>query len=323
MNNKMWAVLLHLGSNMWGKKDCLPPEEERYPSGVYYRDQLLCEKETWEKVTNFLPSCGINTVLIDMAEGVKLDSHPELAVEGSWTKEEFKAELKRLRGMGLTPLPKYNFSCGHNGWMQDYAYMVGLPEYNKVCRDIVKETLELFDHPAFIHLGLEEEDIGSQQINHYEVMTVRSPKKKIEDALDLFEACKEGGARPWIWMDPLTLECFGGEEMFKGEIPKDVLVSNWYYGHRLSPKQSTLKENPRAALYHQIDEWGYEQVPTGSTWSHWQNNELTMRFCKEFVEDKKLLGYMTAPWLMTRERHLYNLLADVHTFGMAKKDVYG
>lgn len=319
-DQKMWAVLLHLGSNMWGKKESVPPVEERHPSADYYRDYMRCEKDIWEKVTNFLPGCGINTVLIDMGEGVKLDSHPELAVEGSWSKEEFKAELKRLREMGLTPLPKYNFSCCHNGWMQDYSYMVGLPEYNKVCRDIVAETIELFDHPAFFHLGLEEETLGNQK--SFPVATIRSPKKKTEDALELFQVCKEGGARPWIWMDPDTLENFGGEEMFCREIPKDVLVSNWYYG-RIKRDRATLESNRFAALYYKLDQWGYEQVPTSSTWSLWRNSEMTMRFCKQYVKDENLVGYMTAPWLMTWERSYYGLLHDAYTFGKAKEEVYG
>ena len=54
-----------------------------------FHDFLYCDKEVWRKVTDFLPSCGINTLLIDMGEGVRLDSHPELAVEGSWSKQEF------------------------------------------------------------------------------------------------------------------------------------------------------------------------------------------------------------------------------------------
>lgn len=48
-----------------------------------------------------------------------------------------KAELARLRNLGLNPIPKYNFSCGHSAWLQEYAYMVGTKKYDQVCKDII------------------------------------------------------------------------------------------------------------------------------------------------------------------------------------------
>ena len=113
--DKMWAFMLYLGTNKDGK-----PNEYlnfQWEEEVVYHDTLYSDRETWNKITAFMPTCGINTILIDMGEGVKLDSHPELAVPGSWEKEDFIKELDRLRGLGLTPLPKYNFSCMHNAWI--------------------------------------------------------------------------------------------------------------------------------------------------------------------------------------------------------------
>ena len=123
MPNQLWAILLHFGCNMWRKEgsfNCHLKDEEE----SIYRNFLYTDKETWEKVTSFLPSCGINTVLIDMGEGVQYDSHPELAVKGSWTKDEFREELNRLRSLGLTPLPKFNFSAGHNAFMKFFSVLV-------------------------------------------------------------------------------------------------------------------------------------------------------------------------------------------------------
>ena len=113
--DKMWAFMLYLGTNKDGK-----PNEYlnfQWEEEVVYHDTLYSDRETWNKITAFMPTCGINTILIDMGEGVKLDSHPELAVQGSWEKEDFIKEFDRLRGLGLTPLPKYNFSCMHNAWI--------------------------------------------------------------------------------------------------------------------------------------------------------------------------------------------------------------
>ena len=200
-SKKMWAILLHLGSNMWGKPgDCNPcPLEEE----MAYHESLYCDKDTWRKVTEYLPQHGINTVVIDMGEAVKLDSHPELAVPGSFEKQEFIKELERLKSMGLTPIPKFNFSCAHNAWMQEYGNMVGTDVYEKVCEDIIRETIEIFDKPEFFHLGLNDENAEYQK--YYPVKIVRSAPEKTQAALRLFRVCLEEGVRPWIWADVKTI----------------------------------------------------------------------------------------------------------------------
>ena len=81
MEQKMWAFYIQLGTNMW-RKNGRKSSKNLMDEEAYYRDYLNCDKETWRKVTDFLPSCGVNTLVIDMGEGVRLDRHPELAVKG-------------------------------------------------------------------------------------------------------------------------------------------------------------------------------------------------------------------------------------------------
>lgn len=315
MDSKMWGMLLQLGSNMWHKPE---HEDEFDDERRNYRDYLYCDRNVWRQVTDFLPSCGINTLLIDMGEAVILDSHPELAVKGSLTKAEFKEELNRLRALGLTVLPKFNFSCCHNAWMKEYAYMVGTEAYYRFCEDVVRETIEIFDKPEFFHLGLEEEDAASQR--NQAVIVVRSPKKKTADAKKLFAVCEEYGVRPWIWVNPETIKAFGGEEAFRREIPKTVLLSNYYYSFIPNHYEAV----PDAVkLYEKIGEWGYEQVPTSSTWEAYLNSKDTMRFCKNHVKPDSLRGFMTAPWFFTEPNSLYALFNDAFRFGNAKKSIYG
>ena len=312
------AYLIHLGSNMWKKKDCVPTHiRHEEDAGATYHRTMACQKDVWKKVTDFLPSCGINTLVIDMGEGVRLDSHPELAIPGSWSKEEFREELARLRAIGLTPIPKFNFSCGHNAWMQDYAYMVGTKTYYDVCRDVIEETIELFDTPAYFHLGLEEEDYGSQKTNY--IAVVRTPAKKTEDALYLFDICRAHGVRPWIWAD---FESFGGPEEFAKKVGKDVLISTWYYG-------MIRDGTPREALHSAVKmintaaDLGYDVIPTSSTWSWHLNSKDTMMYCRDHADMSRIAGFMTASWLLTIEKKYYALLNDAYTFYHAYNDIFG
>jgi hypothetical protein len=40
---------------------------------------------------------GMDTVVIDLGEDVKYESHPELAVQGSWEVRQLKKELEKMK----------------------------------------------------------------------------------------------------------------------------------------------------------------------------------------------------------------------------------
>ena len=319
MNRKMVAVLLHLGTNMWQKPGISPNYLEIYGAceNGGYTEKLITDRAVWREVTDFLPTVGINTLLIDMGEGVELKRHPELAIEGTWSQEEFKAELRRLRSLGLTPLPKFNFSWGHNAWMKEMAYHIDTPDYYAFCKDIIEETCELFDHPALFHLGLEEEDPASQMF--MPVIITRSRERKAYDANFLFDVCRACGARPWIWIDPLSIKDWGGKEGFCAAVPKDVLVSNWYYGHRIYVGTDRVFESPRVSLYRDLEEWGYDQVPTVSTYSYYLNSRLTARLIKDYLDPAHIAGIMSASWLYNTPGMKEGLLYDAEILGDAVK----
>ncbi len=316
---KIWAFLIHLGTNNWRKKGYMS-NYDKDEEDFIYRDELFCDKEIWRKVTEFLPTCGINTLVIDVADGVQYDRHPEISIKGAWSKAELKEELERIRALGMTPIPKCNFSCGHSAWLKDYAYMVGTETYNRVCKDIVEELIELFDTPPYFHLGLEEEDMASQ--GKQPIAIVRAPYKKMEDAQALFAVCKAKGVRPWIWADHRNVEAFGGADAFKAGIPKDVILSPWYYGI-LRNLPDICETNPFAGFLRDCGEWGYEQIPTGSTWDWHLNHKDIMRVCKKHVNPDSIKGFMTAPWMLITPKKYYALLNDAFTFSNARNDIYG
>ena len=41
-----------------------------------WREEIDTEEEAWDEIIRFLPSQGINTVLIDILDGVRFDSFP-------------------------------------------------------------------------------------------------------------------------------------------------------------------------------------------------------------------------------------------------------
>ena len=155
MKKKMWAYMIHLGKNMWGD----PGSDSKYS---VYSDKVITEDDVWKETIDFLPTQGFNTVLIDVADAIEYESHPEISIKGAWSKDKLKKELDRMRSLGLTPLPKLNFSAGHDAWLKEYSRMVSTSIYYKVCEDLIKEVAELFDYPEYFHVGLDEEDAVGQ-----------------------------------------------------------------------------------------------------------------------------------------------------------------
>ncbi len=304
-------MLLHLGTNMWEQEGKMIATD---PEGSCFCDTLRFDLSVFHKVTEAMAQNGFNTVVIDIADGILYDSHPEIAVKNALTKAELKKELERLRKMGLDPIPKLNFSTTHSAWLKSYAYMVGTDKYYDVCRDLIEEVIDLFDTPKLFHLGLEEEDYASQKTQP--VAIVRAPYKKCEDANFMFDICRNKGVRPWIWADLNTVNGFGGEAAFRTAVDKDVLLSNWEY-------RKPFRATSEFEHYINLGEWGYEQVPTSSI-SGWHcNNFDTLNFCKNCVDESSIVGYMEAPWEKTVERRYYALMNNVVNFRYAWDDVYG
>lgn len=290
----IWANLLHLSANMWADRDLGIPGAEYLLAQRYMR----FERELWNEVTTMMSDIGMNMVIIDLGDAVRYDSHPEIALDGAWSVDELKAELARLRGMGLEPIPKMNFSTTHDIWLGEYSRCVSTPLYYKVCSDLIAEVCQIFERPRFFHLGMDEENIGNQRA--WEYVVLRQYDLWWRDLQFFVSEAEKGGARPWIWSDYF----WDHPDLFKERMPKSILQSNWYYGKSFSKKLKYVSS------YLELDELGYDQVATGGNYSTPENFEKTVAFCKRNMDPKRLLGFMQTTWKPTmdaddfRDRHI-------------------
>ena len=287
----IWAALLHMGTNMWSDQ---PVKRWGNLTGedltmVTAADRLRFDEGVWRRVTAHMAEKKMNMVVIDVGEALKLESHPELAVKGSWSPERMQKELARLRGMGLEPIPKLNFSTGHDTWLKEYHRMIATPEYYKVCADVIREVWEVFGKPRLFHLGYDEETMGNQKAYAYAV--VRQGELWWHDFLYLSGVVEKLGCRPWIWSD----YCWHHPDEFLQRMPKSVLQSNWYYGTAFT-EEADERQKTRAETYALLEKAGFDQVPTGSNCYNNQNLGLTVPFCRKVIAPERLKGFMTAPW---------------------------
>ena len=86
-NDFMWSVLLHLGTNMWNEEGNLRGRGE-HRSNRCASPVLLFNRELWDENILKLKAAGANALIIDVGESLFYESHPELAVKGSFTHED-------------------------------------------------------------------------------------------------------------------------------------------------------------------------------------------------------------------------------------------
>jgi hypothetical protein len=291
----IWANLLHLGYNMWGdwENPNLPWSPDYWAATPYLR----FDEDIWKTLTARMVEAGLNMVVIDLGEGVRYDSHPELAVKGSWSGKKLVKELARLRSIGLEPIPKLNFSTTHDIWLGEYERCVSSPIYYKVCADLIAEVCDLFDRPRFFHLGMDEETAG-HQVNFIHVVS-RQFDLWWHDLLFLAREVEKHGSRPWVWSDDIWYH----HDKFLETMPTSVVQSNWYYWDNYNRRR-----DPRVQAWLDLDERGFDQIPTASIWKYDENLADMVRYLRPRLSSEHLLGFMQTPWHPTMpeflDRHL-------------------
>ena len=303
----IWANLLHLSVNMWKDTTPFPYRDPNYKFTTCeettqrgYRTNLLFDEDAWNAILKNMAAAGLNMVLIDLGDAVVYDSHPEIAVKNAWTPEKLRNELSKIRKLGIEPIPKLNFSTGHDTWLGEYSRMVSTKKYYEVCRNLIHEVINIFDTPRFFHLGMDEEDANNQRNLDYVV--IRQNDLWWGDFYFLIGEVEKKNVRSWIWSD----YAWSYPDLFFKKMPKSVLQSNWYYGNTFDLDKMGESSGYHGAsartyveLYHKLEAHGYDQIPTGSNWNFDTNMEATVEYCKNIIAPSRLLGFMTAPWRMT------------------------
>jgi hypothetical protein len=301
---KIWGCLLHLSYNFWVEYSSPSPFRG-------YRPYLQLSESLWNDATERMAKEGLNLVIIDLGDGIRYESHPEIAVNNAWSTTRLRNELDRLRKMGLEPIPKLNFSAGHDVWLGKYARMVSTDIYYQVCSDLIEEVADLFGKPRFFHLGMDEENAEDQRYLDYVV--IRQNDLWWHDLFYLIAQVEKNGCRSWIWSDVLWHK----HEAFFKKMPKSVLQSNWYYDESFDEKLTPVK------AYLDLESYGYDQVPTGGFYKKDGSGEKsilnTVKFCDARIAAPRLYGFLQTFWAPTTEENRESILKAIALTGEAKR----
>jgi len=309
----IWANLIHLSYNMWIDREA--PELTGYGQVIIGGPKLRFDKAVWDDLLPKMAENGVNMLLIDLGDGVKYASHPEIAVEGAWSVEELKSELAKLRKLGIEPIPKLNFSATHDLWLGLYSRMVSTPKYYEVCADLIGECIDIFDNPRLFHLGMDEETFGHQV--HQSYVVIRQYDLWWHDLMFFVEQVEKKGARAWIWSDFI----WNHKEEFLERMPKSILQSNWYYEQSLEPDSEPCQTYVNG--YNILEANGYDQVPAGSNHSTPENFGNTVRWAEEHIAPERLKGFFQTIWRPTTEEFRQRHIEAIEQIGRARKEFEG
>lgn len=309
----IWGIMIYLGDHMWD-------DETTPPRGWYldplYTEEMKTTEKAWDMAVQFMAERKYNLALIDVGDGMMFESRPEISVPNAWSKDFLRKKLNEMRALGIEPIPKLNFSTSHDTWMKGYRRMISTPAYYCFCTDVITEVCEVFDHPRFFHLGCDEESPEFQKT--FEMVTVRNADLWWHDFYYLCGVCEKNGARPWIWSDYVWKH----EELFLKNMPKDVVQSNWFYGDFKTYGDDHPGSRRAIECYELLDKHGFEQIPTGSTWSRPNNLLQTVGHGREKLDQDRLLGFLGAPWCFTNEEEIYTLFNEANKLYFGRKKFY-
>lgn len=291
--NFIKAMLIHIGTNLWYEVDNHRGEEDKKVWRCAAENKMRFDKRLFNELIEYLPSCGVNAVVLDLADGIVYESHPELAIEGSLTRKELLEILSKLKALGIEVIPKLNFSTCHDYWMKDYAKMVSTKIYYEVCKDLIDEVCEVF-HPEILHLGMDEEVYENQA--KYDYVVIRQNDLWWHDLYFLVEQVEKNGVKACIWSDYARHH----PQEFIEKCPKSVVQSPWYYFNQF--EGALTEENQiRVAPFTILGDAGYEMIAGGSSEYFNENISLLHNYCKKYLPKEKYKGIIQTTWVATTE----------------------
>lgn len=319
----IWSLYAMLGQNMWFTE----------------HPELDFDEAAWDELLHCAAENGFDQIVLDLGEGVQYQTHPELARKGAWSTDRVRAEVKRCRDLGIALIPKLNFSATHHLWLGEYRRMMSTKIYYDVCRDLIEEVWELFEHPEYIHLGMDEEG-DPQFFAQLDMVHYRQGELIWHDLKYLCDCVLKCGAKPWIWGDM----CVYHPEEFRKRIPyEDVVLSPWiYFAIRrehwtlVASKQRYIDSNEGKMGVTYMEEapiWqtmtregviaaneGYKTVPCASIWGECEycNDDVVEHFVNN-CDPKNLIGFMTAPWVRTNMKNIDNIKQSIKALAAARE----
>jgi hypothetical protein len=193
-----------------------------------------------------------NTLMIQIADGVKFNTMAKIARADAWTKGQFSDVVSYARGNGLDVVPVLKLLTHQEKLLKNkYPQLM----YNRVTYDPRKEetyqvVLPMVDEvislikPRAVHIG-HDEVAGHSPKSRAQWLApgekMLPPELFLKDVLRLYSYLSGKGLETWMWGDMLLgkaefpvmpakqLHGVNGYAALFNEIPQDIVICDWHY----------------------------------------------------------------------------------------------
>jgi len=205
-----------------------------YLMHISHYDPVWCEAKDTEKpydldvgldLVDAMAEAGLNLLVVDPKDGLRYQSHPELARHYSVEMDTLAALRDRAETRGIEMAIKLNFSQSqlhqHNHWFRPHHKLFDRDEYWDKAFEIVDELIEVARPRRFFHVGMDED--------HW-----RSYRQYVAAIHSLRDRLAERKLRTLIWNDTGSdwpeAEIHRDKSLLaEQEGPRDVIHVLWDY----------------------------------------------------------------------------------------------
>ena len=198
---------------------------------------------------------GLNTLIIDVEDGVEYRTFPELKRHYSAPMGDLVKLVECARGVGMHVIPKLNFSKGdsnrHNEWFSPYHKMGDTPEYWAKAFKLIDELIGVVKPEKFVHIGMDED-------------SERTPEEYVAAVTALHDGLAKRNLRAVMWNDTphRSASMFGCVEKTlaaEDRAAKDIPHIAWDYGKVQARTTQRIKDMVKKGLEVWIAPGGYAE----------------------------------------------------------------
>lgn len=248
---------------------------------------------------------GFNTVVVQIANSIKLDAAPKLTRRGAWEKQDMTTFLQRAETCNIDVVPELKLLTHQEKFFQEHYpnLMYNVVTYDPredgvydIVMPVLDEVIELMQ-PRAISIG-HDEVIGWNRAharkNLRDGESMLPADLFLADTLRLHGYLREKGVDTWMWGDMLFAPTevpemrasylHGGPSGYgkavRQQLPKDIVICDWHYVDQQA-------EFPTMTI---LQEEGFRVI--GATWKKGD----TIRQFSAYAAKHDAYGMMATIW---------------------------
>ena len=278
-----------------------------------------------KKTIRQMAQMGLNTLMLYCEDSFDVENQPYFGYMRSRYKEEEMRDCDDYADMfGIEMIPciqtlahfwdVLKWHVFDDIYENECCLLVDEQKTYQFLYDLISSASKPFRSKR-IHIGMDEENYEMQVFRGF--ARIRHKVLYWKFVHELIERCEKNGSRVAMYGD----HCWDHPDDFVANVPKSVLISNWYYNHFKDWPVGDYNYKGQHA-YEFLEKHGYDQLPTCSTWLTNENPMETVANLKKTIAPERLTGFQCALWARMCWDQEHYLKNDIQQLYLARRNYY-